>query len=155
MPINLNFTVDVLGIAQAIANGVSPDPNRGGFVKNLMETTFYAAGQRFNVMVFNLNQNYTDRFRGVVFYGSTTYNGITFGIWAFQSGEFTNHGDGGWINWAFRGWFNRNDKRVRFKNPFNAVPAALSYPDEELGEESNMVLGRVEFLEPVSQGEDI
>ena len=30
-----------------------------------MESTFYAAGGRYNVMVFNLSQNYEDRFNGV------------------------------------------------------------------------------------------
>jgi len=155
MAIDIGVSIDVLGIAQAIANSVNYHKDRPGFVKNLMESTFYDAGQRYNVMVFNLNQEYKNRLRGVVFYGSTNYHGITFGIWAFQSGEFTNHGDGGWINWAFRGWFNRNDKHVVFRNPFNAVPQAISYPEEELGEESSMVLGRVEYLEPVSQGEDI
>lgn len=110
-----------------------------------MESTFYSAGQRYNVMVFNLSQNYDDRFKGVVFYGSAVYSGITFGIWAFQSGEFTNNGDGGWINWAFRGWFERNGQHVVFKNPFAALlPQALSFP-----EESGMDLGSVKNLESI------
>lgn len=112
---NLNVNTDVLGIAQAIASAVSAEQNRDGFVKNLMESTFYSAGQRYNVMVFNLHQAYDERFRGVQFYGSAVYTGgITYGIWAFEDGEFTNQGDGGWINWAFRGSFNRDGGHVTF-----------------------------------------
>lgn len=145
MPINVGVNIDVLGIAQAIASAVNANQNRDGFVKNLMESTFYSAGQRYNVMVFNLSQDYNDRFNGVVFYGSAVYSGITFGIWAFQSGEFTNNGDGGWINWAFRGWFERNGQHVVFKNPFAALlPQALSFP-----EESGMDLGSVKHLQSI------
>ncbi len=32
------------------------------------------------------------------------YDGIPFGIWAFKDGTFINKGDGGWINWGFKGW---------------------------------------------------
>ncbi len=44
--------------------------------KNVMETTFYASGQKYNVKGFNLNQEYEDRFNGVQFYGSAVYDGI-------------------------------------------------------------------------------
>ncbi|MEI2580607.1 hypothetical protein [Scytonema sp. PRP1] len=133
MAIGIDVSVDVLGIAQAIASAINADQGRDGFVKNLMETTFYAAGQRYNVMVFNLSQEYDDRFNGVAFYGSAVWGGsITYGIWAFESGEFTNKGDGGWINWAFRGWFDRNGGYVKFNNPSGLlatpIPAA-TYPE--------------------------
>ncbi|MEH6891242.1 hypothetical protein V7024_16350 [Bacillus sp. JJ864] len=114
---NLNVNVDVLGIADRIRDAVNANANRSGFVKNVMESTFYSAGQRYNVMVFNLNQGYVEQFRGVKFYGSTNYNGTIYGIWVFEDGEFTNEGDGGWINWAFKGWFDRNDKHVKFYRP--------------------------------------
>ncbi|MBJ3792196.1 stress protein, partial [Bacillus sp. OA1] len=35
----------------------------------------------------------------------------------FEDGEFTNKGDGGWINWAFRGWFDRDGGHVKFYRP--------------------------------------
>ncbi|MDM5152688.1 stress protein [Bacillus sp. DX1.1] len=111
---NLSVNVDVLGIANMIRDSINTQTNRSGFVKGVMESAFYAAGQRYNVMVFNLNQNYDDHFNGVKFFGTTVYDGITFGIWVFEDGEFTNQGDGGWINWAFRGWFDRNGSHVKF-----------------------------------------
>lgn len=74
-----------------------------------METAFYESGQHYNVMVHNLSQPYEDKLNGVKQYGSATYDGVTYGIWIFEDGEFTNQGDGGYINWAFRGVWERPD----------------------------------------------
>ena len=68
-------------------------------------------------MVFNLSQGYHNGLRGVKFYGSANYHGVIYGIWVFESGQFTNQGDGGWINWAFKGWFDRNGQTVTFRKP--------------------------------------
>lgn len=117
---SFNVDVDVLGIAEAIAGAVSADQNRDAFVKNLMETAFYKADQRYNVMVCNLNNDYEAHFNGVQMYASADYNGIIFGIWVFEDGEFINRGDGGWINWAFQGWFERSGDQghyVTFHKP--------------------------------------
>ncbi|MCG8397165.1 stress protein [Bacillus atrophaeus] len=112
--VGLNVNVDVLGIANQIADSIKSAQNRDGFVKNLMESSFYASGQKYNVMVFHLSQEYEDHFNGVKFYGSAVYDGITYGIWVFEDGSFTNKGDGGW---AFRGWFDQNDNTVEFHRP--------------------------------------
>ncbi|KPC60525.1 hypothetical protein [Streptomyces chattanoogensis] len=116
---NLNFNVDVLGIANKIEASIKTAQNREGFVKNLEESAFYAAGGQYNVMVMNLSQGYEDHFNGVKAYGSATYDGVIYGIWVFEDGEFTNLGDGGYINWAFRGWFDRpnNGGYVKFSRP--------------------------------------
>ncbi|MEU6332811.1 stress protein [Streptomyces sp. NPDC047049] len=106
---NVNFNVDPLGIANKIEAAVKTAQNRDGFVKNLMETAFYESGQHYNVMVHNLSQPYEDKLNGVKQYGSATYDGVTYGIWIFEDGEFTNQGDGGYINWAFRGVWERPD----------------------------------------------
>lgn len=115
--VGLNIDVDLLGIGNSIADAIKSSQNRDGFVKNLMESSFYASGQKYNVMVFNLSQEYEDHFNGVQFYGSAVYDGITYGIWVFEDGSFTNKGDGGWINWAFRGWFDRDGDHVEFHRP--------------------------------------
>lgn len=115
MAIGLEVGVDVLGIAGAIASSVNSDRDREGFVKGLMEEAYFKASQNHNVMVFNLSQNYDENFKGVKFFAKTNYNGITYGIWAFESGDFTNKGDGGWINWAFKGQFDRNGSYVKFR----------------------------------------
>ncbi|WP_432680897.1 stress protein [Bacillus velezensis] len=115
--VGLNIDVDLLSIGNSIADAIKSAQNRDGFVKNLMESSFYASGQKYNVMVFNLSQEYEDHFNGVQFYGSAVYDGITYGIWVFEDGSFTNKGDGGWINWAFRGWFDRDGDHVEFHRP--------------------------------------
>ncbi|MEH6892957.1 stress protein [Bacillus velezensis] len=115
--VGLNIDVDLLGIGNSIADAIKSAQNRDGFVKNLMESSFYTSGQKYNVMVFNLSQEYEDHFNGVQFYGSAVYDGITYGIWVFEDGSFTNKGDGGWINWAFRGWFDRDGNSVEFHRP--------------------------------------
>ncbi len=88
--VGLNIDVDLLGISNSIADAIKSAQNRDGFVKNLMESSFYASGQKYNVMVFNLSQEYEDHFNGVQFYGSAVYDGITYGIWVFEDGSFTN-----------------------------------------------------------------
>ncbi|AXG79407.1 stress protein [Streptomyces paludis] len=89
--------------------------NRGDFVNQVKDKIFTAAGGRHNVMVFNLSQNHKDRFNNVRLYANVKWDKIHYGVWIFESGEFTNLGDGGWINWGFRGWFDRNDKHVKFR----------------------------------------
>ncbi|MGA4879319.1 stress protein [Streptomyces lydicamycinicus] len=106
---NLNMNVDVLGIANKIESSIKTAQNREGFVKSFMESAFYAAGGKYNVMVHNLSQPYEDHFNGVQSFGTATYDGVVYGIWVFEDGEFTNQGDGGYINWAFRGIFERPD----------------------------------------------
>ena len=118
--VSLDVSVDPLKIADKIEKAVNSDASRTSFVKNLMESTFQAAGREYNVMVFNLAQDYDDKFNDVIFYGSGVADDLTFGIWAFRDGEFTNKGDGEYKNWAFRGWYDRdedNDKHIIFRDP--------------------------------------
>ncbi|MBP5977201.1 stress protein [Brasilonema sp. CT11] len=82
--------------------------NREGFVKGLMEQATYAARGKYNVMVFNMSQPYDRNINGVKFFKQANYQGVPYGIWIFEDGTFTNKGDGGFINWAFNGKFNRS-----------------------------------------------
>lgn len=112
--VGVNFDLDVLGIASTISDSISSAQNRDAFVINLANTAFYAAGSRYHVMVFNLNVEHAHGLEGVQSYGSASYDGIIFGIWVFEGGWFRNDGDGGYINWAFIGWFDRTDGFVDF-----------------------------------------
>ncbi|HEY9867210.1 MAG TPA: hypothetical protein V6D21_23750 [Candidatus Obscuribacterales bacterium] len=118
MAIGLNVDVDVLGIADRIASAVDGGSDRSGFVKGLMESAVHQAGDQYNVMVFNLGNDYERSFNGIQFFATAPYQNLTFGIWIFEDGDFTNKGDGGWINWAFSGVFDRHDKYVKFKKRF-------------------------------------
>ncbi|WP_340966308.1 stress protein [Bacillus sp. PPSBB_11] len=97
---NVNINFDVLGIANALINAANANTNREGFVKGLMESAFYET-----------------RFNGVKTFATVKYGSITYGVWVFENGSFTNKGDGGYINWAFRGWFDRNGGFVNFRRP--------------------------------------
>src|SRR6478609_10266899 len=94
-------TVDPVAIGQAIEDAKKSADNRSGFVKGAMEKSFFESGQQYNVMVMNLSQGYnSDQLQGVQY--------------------FDNEGDGGYDNWAFRGWFERtgdDEKTVNFHRP--------------------------------------
>ncbi|MEW1722828.1 stress protein [Streptomyces sp. NPDC093109] len=115
--VKVTIAMDQLGKSKAITdalNSIKTD-NRGTFVRDAMNKAFVAAGSRHNVMVFNLSQGYKERLTNKRVYANVQWGNIYYGLWIFESGEFTNTGDGGWINWGFRGWFDRNDKHVKFK----------------------------------------
>lgn len=115
------ITVDPVAIGQAIEDAKKSADNRSGFVKGAMEKAFFEAGQQYNVMVMNLSQGYnSNQLQGVHFFDTVNYDGITFGVWVFEEGTFINEGDGGYDNWAFRGWFERtgdDEKTVNFHRP--------------------------------------
>lgn len=58
-------------------------------------------------MVFNLEVSHKEKFNDVKLYTSATYEDKVYGIWIFEDGEFWNEGDGGFINWAFKGNWER------------------------------------------------
>lgn len=109
---------DFLNLVQQLGDAVRNDQNRGDLVRSLAQVAFDRADRRYNVMVFNLAQKYDENFRDIQLFVTASYsNIISYGIWIFETGDFTNHGDGGYINWAFHGSFNRNGSYVRFRKP--------------------------------------
>lgn len=108
----------LLDLTKTVWRSIEQHQNRGGFVKGLMESSFYDAGQRYNVMVQCEDQPFdAGRLNGVVFEARIEHLNKTFHVWVFTDGEYWNKGDGGWINWAFRGWFDRDGGHVRFHRP--------------------------------------
>ena len=67
-----------------------------------------------NIMVFNTEQPYEQNFHNVAEEEFEDICGIPYKVWAFESGEFNNKGDGGFINWCFLGRFDRDGGRVKF-----------------------------------------
>lgn len=108
---------DPVEIIDLIMERVGTDDNRDAFVKSISEEFWQAYGQQYNVMVFNLNHGYSTNFTGQKMYETVEYDGIPYGVWVFEEGEFINKGDGGYINWAFKGNWDRtgeDDKTVIF-----------------------------------------
>ncbi|URM89850.1 stress protein [Streptomyces sp. MRC013] len=114
--VTVSVSMDQLGRGRAITDALRSinTDDRGAFVQKAVDKAFEAAGGWHNVMLFNLSHNYDDRFRGTRLYANVTWGNVHYGLWVFESGEFTNHGDGGWINWGFRGWYERNGGHVKF-----------------------------------------
>ncbi|WP_051808136.1 hypothetical protein [Streptomyces sp. NRRL F-2664] len=114
--VSVSVSMDQLGHGKAIADALRSikTDNRGTFVQEAVDKAFKAAGSRHNVMLFNLSQNYHDQFQGTRVYANVQWGNIHYGLWIFESGQFTNQGDGGWINWGFVGWYERNGGHVKF-----------------------------------------
>ncbi|MFG3494549.1 stress protein [Streptomyces sp. NPDC047928] len=114
--VTVKVALDQLGAGGRIADalkGINTD-DRGKFVQEAVNKAFDAAGGRHNVMLMNLSQNYQERLQGKRIYANVQWGNIYYGLWIAESGEFTNQGDGGWINWGFKGWFDRNGGHVKF-----------------------------------------
>ena len=60
-------------------------------------------------MVFNLSQDYSKNLKDATF-KDFWCAGTQFGLWTFTSGKFISKGDGGYINWAFDGNYQRTGK---------------------------------------------
>src|SRR5689334_13287450 len=91
--------------------------NRPGYVKSLMEGAWYAGGQKYNVVVIRWRNDYEAHFSGVAYDQKVSADGFpAFRVAAFQEGTLVNRGDGGYQNWAFKGWFTRNGGSVTFHN---------------------------------------
>ncbi len=148
--VGVDFSIDVVEMSKAIARAAKSARNRGAFVRNVLNTVYFEAGQRYNVMVFNLAVAHRSRLSGVQYYKSRKYNGLIYGIWVFKGGEFYNQGDGGFINWAFRGCVTgRVRGLVRFQSPSGKgrclrvrTPPKLCIPAEQRCDKTSQCCGR-------------
>lgn len=83
------------------------DAKREDVVRSLLGSAFEAFHQKYNVMVFDLTQPYTEQLEGVQLYATFVYKDLMFGVWVFEKGDFQNNGVGAFVNWAFKGVFVR------------------------------------------------
>ncbi|MBM6402841.1 hypothetical protein JQN72_01095 [Phycicoccus sp. CSK15P-2] len=109
-------------LGQSIWNAVKKmgaAANREGAVQNMLNAAWYEAGESKNVLVIKDDHPYSiSGIEGLALEAQIEYDGIpTFRVWVFDSATVTNNGDGGYINWAFRGWFDRDGSTVHFRRP--------------------------------------
>ncbi|MBP2478470.1 hypothetical protein JOF53_007342 [Crossiella equi] len=105
-------------IAKIIIDAVAHAQNREGYVKSMVEGTFYEMGQHLNVLVIKDKHPKQVNVNGLAFQGRAHGDGYPdYMIYAFESGHVVNQGDGGYINWGFRGWFDKNGNTVDFRKP--------------------------------------
>ncbi|MFD6358924.1 RICIN domain-containing protein [Streptomyces roseolus] len=121
--------------------------DRENFVKELLQMLTDYTGGNYNIMIFDIKgknafgdpwfyNHYTENLRDVAFQGDVEYSSPnsredqTFRIWIFSGGgSFTNHGDGGWINWGFYGLWDRSGSTVDFRPTM--APATPGVPKGE------------------------
>ncbi|MEZ7005476.1 stress protein [Streptomyces sp. AD55] len=113
--IHLNKGANGVQIANAISN--IREKNRGKFVQKAVDAAFEKSGRRYNVVVMNLSQGYSEKLQGKRLYANIRYGAVYYGLWIAETGKFTNTGDGGYINWGYRGWFKRDGMTVTFRRP--------------------------------------
>lgn len=101
------LTDSALKIADAIANGVSeyqiPNVDRDNFARSVA-THFHAAG--FNVAVIHPSSSGTGHASQFDLHPKWGFSTLTYRVYLGCPGTrmvATNHGDGGFINWAYHG----------------------------------------------------
>lgn len=69
---------------------------------------------KYNVMIFNLEQPYSRRLRGIRVSRTIYYCGIPYHVWLFRSGSFENRGAPDAFNWCFRGHYRSCKNHITF-----------------------------------------
>lgn len=115
-------TIDVQQMNAAIQEVARNAANRGDFTQDAVRR---AAGlplsngrpisTRYNVLIFNREVRYSQALRGVAYRQGFRFAGRIYDLWIFRDGWFRNEGDGGFINWAFTGSYDKRDNFVQFK----------------------------------------
>jgi hypothetical protein len=111
-----------LGVANQILDivvaQVETNNNREGWLQALQNAAWYQFDESKNVMVIKADQ-YEGNLQGVQLDAIYKYPGLPdMRVLVFDSGSVTNTGDGGYINWAFQGWWDRpSDNTVNFHLP--------------------------------------
>jgi hypothetical protein len=120
--VTADIVTSTAGIAEQIIDIVTQqlelNANREGVVRSMLEGAWYKHDQGKNVLVMKADHPYTADLQGVTLDATYHPSGYpSFRVVAFDSGTVTNNGDGGYINWAFQGWFDRHDMTVDFRQP--------------------------------------
>jgi hypothetical protein len=96
-------------ILDVVVAQVETNQNREGWLQSLQNAAWYQYDQGKNVMVIKADQ-YEGDLQGVQLDAIYKYPGLPdMRVLVFDSGSVTNTGDGGYINWAFQGWWDRPD----------------------------------------------
>ncbi|MEL7245063.1 MAG: hypothetical protein AAGM40_22410, partial [Cyanobacteria bacterium J06573_2] len=108
--------IDAANLGLEINKLVKTSRNREGFVRQALDVAYWAYKGRYNVVIFNNAQTKVDNFKGVKkVIPLDPYDGVYYTVYIFDRGTLINRGDGGYINWAFKGKFKRRGaKKVVF-----------------------------------------
>merc|ERR1711934_1319992 len=88
---------------------------RGNGTRRAAATAWRKYGGKYNVMCILAGNSYNiDQLKGRQATEAIYIGGYKYMIYVFHSGLFVNYGDGGYVNWAFRGKFTRTGGSVHF-----------------------------------------
>lgn len=85
-----------------------PASANGNCTRNKLSQIKKQYGSKYNYMIFNTAQGHSRSLKGVRRKNFFRCGGRKYQYWVFRSGSFTNKGNGGWVNWAFSGKYNRS-----------------------------------------------
>jgi hypothetical protein len=95
---SINF--DMVQAFNAAVTESEKKNQRLGFVNGLIETFKNSTdNDEYNILIFNLNQNYDEHLEGIKSFQTVTLGTVTYGIWIFTHGYFRNKGSLGDENW--------------------------------------------------------
>ncbi|GAB0491521.1 hypothetical protein MMPV_002775 [Pyropia vietnamensis] len=114
--------VDVPQMNAAIREVARTSPDRGSFTRSAVSRSAgirlgdgRSIGSVYNVLIFNQEVKQNHALNGVVCRQAFQFAGRTYVLWIFRDGWFHNEGDGGYINWAFIGSYDKSGGFVQFK----------------------------------------
>ncbi|MEU7019947.1 hypothetical protein ABZ990_04735 [Streptomyces sp. NPDC046203] len=114
---HLDIFIDAMGyigpIIGNVLNDIRMEKDRPAFVHRQLDDTMNAY-PGYNVMIINDKLDYSLNLQGVVANARVTQGSATYRVLAFKSGTIVNRGDGGWSNWGFGGWWDRDGGTVVF-----------------------------------------
>ncbi len=109
---DVSLSFDPVAVANAIKDAVNDQSDRGGAVRAALDVA--SAQSKVNVAIANKDQDTTSQ--GEVWAEHLDIKGGNYVVYFYdREGSITNNGDGGWINWGFKGVYDRNDNVVTFK----------------------------------------
>ncbi|MBM6402840.1 hypothetical protein JQN72_01090 [Phycicoccus sp. CSK15P-2] len=105
------------GVKVAAAIDAQSDRSRGDFVRESVAAAFDAAGGNHTVVMSNLSPVPDASFSSddTRLYANVKYGDVYYGMWIVDGGSFTRNGDGGYINWAFKGWYDRDGMTIHVR----------------------------------------
>lgn len=102
--------MDTLQIKEQV-NTVLQNTVFQNITRELTDSTFAIANQRYNVMMFTAGSNYRHSLQGEKFYARINFRGNEYDLYVFEKGEFykdTLIKNKPWA-WAYKGWATKSD----------------------------------------------
>jgi hypothetical protein len=111
---------DTLQIKKQV-NAVLQNTVFQNITRELTDSTFNIANNRYNVMMFTAHSNYQHSLQGKKFYARINFRGNNYDLYVFEKGEFYRDAliiTKPW-SWAYRGWATESDttSSIQFRLP--------------------------------------